>query len=142
MNEAKYEIDGETAQVVIEALKKTIALYTEERSEIEQKITDANAKLKDFKAKLGITDPTTKGTRLRKGEADRLITSYLTASPGKGFPISEIAAAIGLKQSSVRNVLIRGKAKYEEGTDHLWRLKATSEPSGIKLPQRRPVMNE
>jgi DNA invertase Pin-like site-specific DNA recombinase len=123
MNEAKFEIDAETAGIVVETLKKTIAILTKERSEIEQKITDANAKLKDLKTKLGITDPTCKGARLRKGEADRLITSYFTAAPGKGFSISEIAAATGLKQSSVRNVLIRGKAKYEEGTDNLWRLR-------------------
>ncbi len=123
MNDGKFEIDAETAGIVVETLKKTITILTKERSEIEQKITDANAKLRDLKGKLGITDPSCKGTRLRKGEADRLITSYFTASPGTGFPISEIAAATGLKQSSVRNVLTRGKTKYEEGTDNLWRLK-------------------
>ncbi|MGD1089547.1 MAG: hypothetical protein ABR955_12620 [Verrucomicrobiota bacterium] len=122
MNEGKFEIDAETAGIVVETLKQTIANLTKERSEIEQKITEANAKLKDLKCKLGITDAPTKGTRLRKGEADRLITSYFTASPNKGFLISEIATATGLKQSSVRNVLIRGDKKYEEESDNLWHL--------------------
>ena len=122
MDDSKFEIDAETAKIVVETLTKTIAILTNERSEIEQKITAANAKLKDLKGRLGITDPITKGTRLRKGAADSLITSCLTAKTD-GVSISEIAASTGLKQSSVRNVLIRGKTKYEAGTDNLWRLK-------------------
>ncbi|MGA3145377.1 MAG: hypothetical protein ABSF10_20440 [Verrucomicrobiota bacterium] len=122
MNDEIQNIDTETAELVEESLDASIASLTKQRDEIEQKILKATTTLKKWRAKFCPKDANTKG-RLKKGEADRLIASHFNNFPAKGFTIAEIATATGVNFSSVRNVLSRDKAKYEIGSDNLWRLK-------------------
>jgi DNA invertase Pin-like site-specific DNA recombinase len=122
MNDKSFDVDAETGVIVIESFEQALETLQEQRDEIDQKILRITSTLKKWRAKFCPKDSNSKG-RLKKGEADRLIATHFATFPAKGFTIAEIATATGVNFSSVRNVLTRDTAKYEIGSDNLWRLK-------------------
>ena len=122
MNDESFDVDAETGVIVVESFEQALETLQKQREEIDQKILRISSALKKWRAKFCPKDAKSSG-RLKKGEADRLVASHFTTFPLKGFTIAEIATATGVNFSSVRNVLTRDTAKYEIGSDNLWRAK-------------------
>jgi len=126
MDNDKFEVDEQTAKLLADSLEKSIFMDLMERDELNKKIANATAKLKEIRKKFGLgnAQSTRRGgsKKLPKGEGSRKVAQFFNDNPGKSFAIAEIHKATGMPFSSVRNILTREKTKYKEANG-LWCMK-------------------
>ncbi|MBU0717395.1 MAG: hypothetical protein KJ749_04030 [Planctomycetes bacterium] len=128
----------ELIEGTIRDLTETIERLTQQRADIDDRLSQVKARRDEWKAVLArVSDENGSGTRHRrakKGENLRKIKAlYDELGPGEGLSMAEVARRSGIPWSSVRNELGRDGQGFREGEDGLWYRNANADTISARV---------